>query len=153
MRIHARHFVLLSLVCSGCSSVGVQPDRSKEAVVVAFDDARFIAVNPNRPDSPQIAVVWGDPRTGPSAMLIRLKKGALPMHTHSSDYHLVVVQGTAKHWNGDETEADAKPLAPGSYWFQPANEAHADTCLTDECLLYLVWYGKQEGRIVEPGKK
>jgi quercetin dioxygenase-like cupin family protein len=122
-------------------------------VVTAFEDAKFVAVVPGRPDSPEIAVLWGDPAAGPSAMFIRVKKGPLPMHTHSSDYHLLVVQGIVKHWSAEETEEDAKPLGPGSYWFQPGNEAHADSCLSDECLAYLVWSGKQDGRRAEPRRK
>lgn len=153
MRVHAQTVFAALLLCAGCASVGVQDPRSQQMVVTAFEDAKFVPVTPGRPDSPEIAVLWGDPSTGPSAMLIRVKRGPLPMHTHSSDYHLVVLQGVVKHWGADDTEEAAKPLAPGSYWFQPGNAAHADSCLTDECLWHLVWYGKQDGKLVEPQRK
>ena len=141
------------LVCAGCSTLSSQKERPQLMVVTAFEDAKFVAVVPDQSDSPQIAILWGEPRTGPSAMLIRAKKGfATPMHIHSSDYHLVVVQGLMKHWGADQTEADAKPLGPGSYWFQPGEHAHADNCLSDECLVHIVWAGKQDGKPAEPRK-
>lgn len=141
------------LVCAGCASVGVEKPRSHEMVVVAFEDAKFVPLTPGRAGSPEIAVLWGDPRTGPSAMFIRLGKGPVPMHTHSSDYHLVVLKGVVKHWSADETAEDVKPLGPGSYWFQPANVAHGDSCLTDECVAHLVWYGKHDGKPAEPRRR
>ncbi len=115
--------------------------------VVAFEDARFVPVRPDRPEGPRIAVLWGDPGTGPSAMLLKLKKGPIPAHVHSNDYHLAVLQGTMKHWGEGETEATARPLGPGSYWFQPGNAIHWEACVTDECLLHIVWSGRQDARL------
>ena len=77
-------------------------------------------------------------------MFIRLKKGPLPMRIHFSDSHLVVMQGVIKQWSADQSESDVKVLAHGSYWFQPANEPHAENGLSDECLLHLVWVWKVE---------
>jgi hypothetical protein len=153
--MHIRRYggLLLSIVAAACSSIGPQQERPRGMVVVAFEDATFVSVRPGRPDSPEIAVLWGEPRTRPSAMFIRLKKGPLPMHIHFSDYHLVVMQGVIKHWSANQSESDVKALAHGSYWFQPANEPHAEDCLSDECLLYLVWYGRQGGELAEPKKK
>jgi quercetin dioxygenase-like cupin family protein len=149
----ARQFLLVLLVCAGCATLDWQKEGSKVMVVTAFEDAKFIPIVPNESDSPEIAVLWGEPTTGPSAMFIRAKNGfATPMHIHSSDYHLVVLQGSMKHWHADQTEADAKPLGPGSYWFQPGGHAHADSCLSDECLVHIVWAGKRDGRLAEPRK-
>lgn len=52
-------------------------------------------------------------------MLVEIKKGSIPLHLHSADYHLVVVEGEMKHWAENQSEAGAKILGPGSYWFQP----------------------------------
>jgi hypothetical protein len=43
------------------------------AAVIPFADARFTPIDPARPDGPQIVVLRGDPGTGPSAMLMRMK--------------------------------------------------------------------------------
>jgi hypothetical protein len=116
-------------------------------VVVPFEDAEFVPVRADLPDSPEIAVLWGDPETGPSAMLMRLRRGSIPLHAHSSDYHLVVLEGTMKHWDHEDTEATAPALGPGSYWFQPSDLPHAEACSTESCLLHVVWGGAQDARL------
>lgn len=121
-------------------------------VVVPIEDARLVPVVARLPDGPRMAVLWGDPDTGPSAMLLEMKKGAGPMHTHTADYHLVVIEGTMKHWSAGEKESDVKPLGPGSYWFQPGGLAHADACLADRCVMQVVWSGRRDGKLAEsPG--
>jgi quercetin dioxygenase-like cupin family protein len=96
--------------------------------------------------SAQIRLLSGQPATGPSAMYLRFVRQSIPMHLHTADYHLLVVEGTMKHWSRGESEADARPLGPGSYWYQPGGQAHADACVSDSCLLYLVWSGPRDGR-------
>ncbi len=67
-------------------------------------------------------------------MLLRMERSGGRLHYHSSDYHLAVIEGEMKHWARGEQEADAPVLGPGSYSFQPGGEAHADSCLADQCL-------------------
>lgn len=117
-------------------------------MVVPYAEAEFVPVQPDLPNSPEIAVLRGDPATGPSAMLMRLRRGSIPMHVHSSAYDLVVLEGTMKHWDPEATETTAPPLGPGSYWFQPGERPHAEACLTETCLLQLVWAGPQDARLV-----
>jgi hypothetical protein len=61
-----------------------------------------------------IAMLNGDPGQGASDMLLKLNKGAGRLHVHSSNYPLILLQGTMKHWAEGENEAEAKPLGPGS---------------------------------------
>jgi quercetin dioxygenase-like cupin family protein len=135
-----------ALALSTVLAVSATAQDKKPMVVVPFQDARFVPIDPARPDGAQMAVLSGDPNTGPSATLLRLKKGPSVLHVHSSDYHLVVIQGRARHWGEGHREADAVDLGPGSYWFQPGQEPHAGSCLTDECLYYVQWAGKRDGR-------
>jgi quercetin dioxygenase-like cupin family protein len=86
-------------------------------------------------------------------MLLKLKKYGGSLHFHSSDYHLVLLQGTMRHWAEGEQEAEAKPLGPGSFWFQSGNQAHGDSCLTDECLMFVKWEGKRDTKLAEAPKK
>ena len=137
---------LLTGLCAGCAVVNPAPPE-RVMVVTPFEEAVFVPVNPDLPEGPQLSVLWGDPATGPSAMLLRLKRGPIPLHTHSSDYHLVVLRGTMKHWGEGQLEAGAKPLGPGSYWFQPGDKVHGDSCLTDDCLVHVVWAGKRDGKL------
>jgi hypothetical protein len=130
----------------GCATVQ-QPSADRPMVVVPFERAPFTSVDLRFPDGAQIAVLWGDPSSGPSAMLIKSEKGPFPLHSHSSDYHLVVLRGTVKHWEEGHTEDQAQPLAPGSYWFQPGNKVHGDSCLADECVVQIVWLGKRDAKL------
>jgi mannose-6-phosphate isomerase-like protein (cupin superfamily) len=139
-------FLVTVAVCAGCTSI--ERSATDEVMVVKpFGNAVFVPVVESLPHGPEFAVLWGDPDTGPSAILMKLRKGSIPLHLHSSDYHLVVLSGTAKHWGEGQTEAEAEPLGPGSYWFQPGGEVHGDACLTEECLVHIVWLGPRDARL------
>lgn len=129
-----------------------RPQTPTAMTVVPIEVAKFAPVIARLPDGPQMAVLRGDPDTGPSAILLEMSRGAGPMHIHTADYHLVVIEGTMKHWAAGEHESDAKPLRPGSYWFQPGGLAHADACLSDKCVMQVVWSGPRDGRLAEPPK-
>lgn len=122
-----------------------QPAAPVPGVTIAFDDIQLVPTDLRAPDGFATAVLWGDPTSGPSAMLLRLPRGELPMHVHTSSYHLVVLRGTMKHWGAEDADAAAKPLPPGSYWFQPGGAAHRDACLSEQCLVYLNWAGRRDG--------
>jgi hypothetical protein len=140
-------------LCIGCLAIGFVAGglaASKGAMIVTpFAQAKFEPADPKRPEGTQFAVLRGDPATGPSAMLMRQVRGTSAMHIHSSDYDLVMIKGTMKHFGAGESEKDAPELGPGSYWFQPGNEAHAGSCLSDECLMYVQWQGKRDGRLAD----
>lgn len=141
--------IAVPCVLAGCGSVS-RP--AQPMVVVPIEEARFEPVDPRQPAGPQIAVLWGDPAKGPSAILLKIGKGEGPMHYHSSDYHLSLLRGEMKHWAAGEREPDAEVLKPGSYWFQPGGQAHADSCLTDECLMFVQWADRRDGFLAdEPG--
>jgi len=113
-------------------------------IVVAYEDADFRPLVAGRPDGPAIAVLSGDPDRGPSTMLMRLPRMTGRMHTHSADYHLVVLEGRMKHWSAGESEATARELGPGGYWFQPGGRPHADSCLSQRCVMFITWAGPRD---------
>jgi hypothetical protein len=121
-------------------------------VVVRREDARFVPLDPKYPDGMQVAVLRGDPAKGPSAALARVPKYTGAVHYHTYAYDLVVLEGRMKHWKSGEQEADVQPLGPGSYWHQPANQVHGDSCLTDVCLVFIKWEGKWESLPPDPPK-
>jgi Domain of unknown function (DUF4437) len=129
------------------SSFAAISGSSNSMIAVDFQSANFVPVVATLPDGPAIAVLKGNPYTGPSDMLLRMPRGTGRMHIHSADYRLVVVEGKMKHWIAAETESAAKPLGPGSFWFQPANQAHADSCLSETCLMYINWSGKRDAML------
>jgi len=87
---------------------------AKEMVVTPFEQVKFVPIDPIKPNGNQIAVAEGNPASGPSLMYLKFKKGVNPTHVHSSDYRLVVLQGTMKHWSKGR-RGDCQPFRPR--WF------------------------------------
>lgn len=112
-------------------------------IATPLADARWFAGDPTRPDGTQIAVLSGDPTKGAAAVYIKFK-GRAPLHSHTSSYHGIVVQGSLKRWAKGQSEESAKLLGPGSYYFQPARRVHADLCLASECIIFLLWSGRMD---------
>lgn len=79
---------------------------------------------------PQLASLWGDMTTGPSGFFIKLPPGDKgTLHTHSHDYHgIAIAGGNASSQQGNPV----KPVAPGTYWLQPAGAAHTNACTGSE---------------------
>ena len=140
----------LAVLCTMVGfALGALAASGERMVVVPLSGANFVPVDPANPTGARIAVLRGDPATGPSTMLMQFGKGTPRLHVHSSDYQLVVLEGTMKHWAAGQTEGDTPPLERGSYWYQPGNDAHADSCLTESCLMFISWDGKRDGRLAE----
>ena len=130
-------------------AAGIFAAPNSQAIVTSIEQAAFVPLDAARPELAQMAVLRGDPAVGASSMLLKFGKMAGRMHVHSSDYDLVVIKGEMKHWGAGQSAAEAKLLVPGSYWFQPGNQAHADSCLSEECLMYVQWSGKRDTRIAQ----
>lgn len=114
-----------------------------EYSLVPAGTAKFAPVDPKNPAGAQAALLSGDPKTGPYAFLLKLPKGILPNHWHSSDYYSVTLEGVSKHWvQGKQAEATSNP--PGTFWFQPGGITgiHGDECLSDTCVDFIFMPGK-----------
>jgi hypothetical protein len=125
----------------------------KESTILPYAEAKFAPLDPSNPAGPQVAALWGDPTKGAAGVLLKLKKGPAPLHSHTASYHAVVIQGQHKHWDKGQEEKDAKPLNVGSYFAQPGKQPHGDACLTDECLLFVSFSGKIDFKLAEEAKK
>lgn len=81
-------------------------------------------LNPARGDaSPRAGTFWGD-RTGsgPSGFRVVFADGlSSPSHIHNVSYRGVVISGLI---HNDDPDADEMWLPRGSFWTQPAGEAH-----------------------------
>ncbi len=139
----------VALAAGGAAASPAESDRAM--IVTPYESAKFVPSNPAAPNGTQVAVLRGDPATGPSTMLMKMKfnQGRNVMHVHSSDYQLVVVSGKMKHWSKAQSEEKAEIMEPGGYWFQPGGRAHTDVCLSNECLMYIVWAGKRDGWVAK----
>ncbi len=142
-----RRWILAAAVLVLVPGTSARTADAKRTVVVPHDGAQWTPADPARPEGTQIAVLRGDPATGPSAMLMRMKKTDGALHVHTSDYDLVLLEGSMKHWTTEAERASGPVLGPGSYWFQPGEEAHGDSCLSDACTMFITWAGKRDGRL------
>ncbi|SPH18507.1 hypothetical protein DEA8626_02046 [Defluviimonas aquaemixtae] len=77
-------------------------------------------------------------------MMLRFPSGyRSPMHTHSSNYHAVIVEGHSMHRLEGEDEATSEVHGPESYWMQPADQIHDEATPGDGPVTIFVHF---EGR-------
>jgi len=97
---------------------------SKTPVVVPVDKLAWVD-NPALPGM-KVAVLWGDPKTGPYAAVKRVPAGTvLGLHTHSQDQKTVMISGVMELSIGDGPRQD---MTAGSYAFIPGNVGHTAVC-------------------------
>lgn len=136
--------LLGSLVCVPAYSSDVDqiPSTDGRTYVVPYEvgEARFTPLYPDNPNSPQISVLWGNPQTGPSAALFRFPQNyGGRFHSHSAAYHLSLMEGSMKHWDEEQREADVPIQTAGAYWYQPGDQLHSDNCLSEFCVAFVVF--------------
>ena len=139
--------ITMSIVFLGSLAFAQEKAPTAQGAAVPFDAMEFTPLDPARPAGPAIAILAGDPDTGPSSMLMRLPRFQGRLHFHSHDYECVVVAGRVRHWVDGEKEAAVPDLGPGSYWRQPRLKLHGDSCLSEECLLFLRWDGPRDAHV------
>ena len=91
----------------------------------------------------QMVVLWGDPKSGEYAVLLKLPPGFTPgPHSHTGAYHGVNLQGTWTHIFGDD---DVRSLPPSSYVMQPGGDLHNDACAgPEECIIFVHQHAPQD---------
>ncbi len=122
---NTRAMVATALV--GAGSVvyaGAQESEQPGVEVVPMSEVQWGALNPARGEnSPRAGGLWGD-RTGDGAsgFLVKFVDGfASPPHIHNITYRGVVISGLI---HNDDPKAANQWLPVGSFWVQPAGEAH-----------------------------
>ncbi|MBQ0934515.1 DUF4437 domain-containing protein [Ideonella paludis] len=110
-------------------------------IVTPYESLSFSA---KQPGNPQIAPVKGQPEREASSIVMKMGRGAFPMHTHTANYQLVVIKGVMKHWDAKGSQKAAPKMGPGSFWYQPAGLAHGDACESDECVWFITFDGPRD---------
>lgn len=103
------------------TEAGVEGSRSE---VVAADEVEWGYLNPARGDKgPSAADLWGDrTKDTASGILLQFPEGfSSPPHIHNITYRGVVISGEL---HNDDPKAENMWLPAGSFWMQPAGEAH-----------------------------
>ena len=110
-----------------------------------FDPAaslKWVALDPAGAPGVMIADVAGDHTKGSFQSFTKFPAGFMtPLHTHTSDYKIVVVSGTFLQTPEGKSEVR---LGPGSYLFQPGGAyRHKTGCdRASECMVYIESPGK-----------
>ncbi len=105
--------------------------------VVTADNVEWGWLNPLRGDkSPAAGKLWGDrTKNEPAGFLVKFNKGfSSPPHIHNITYRGVVIQGLL---HNDDEKAEKQWLPAGSYWQQPAGEAHITAADGEENMAFL----------------
>jgi Cupin domain. len=123
---------------------------AKKGVVWAAEDLKWTDA-PGAPPGVKQATLWGDSTKGAFGAMQKFPAGfSAPMHTHSSELHMVVVSGTVIH--GPEG-APEKRLGPGSYLLLTPTYKHTTACdKASECVFFMDGKGKFDVKLVEEKK-
>ncbi len=105
--------------------------------IVPVEEVEWGYLNPARGDKgPSAADLWGD-RTQDTAsgILLQFPKGfSSPPHIHNITYRGVVIEGAL---HNDDPNAEKMWLPAGSYWSQPAGEAHITAANGQKNIAYI----------------
>lgn len=108
-----------------------------DSQVIAAEQIQWGMLNPARGEaSPRAADLWGD-RTQNTAtgMLVKFQKGfSSPPHIHNISYRGIVIEGLM---HNDDPDAAPMWLPAGSFWTQPAGEAHITAAAGQDNMIYL----------------
>lgn len=96
-------------------------------------DMTFAAV-PGMPTCTTASVQSGDPSSGGSILVARIKTGCvIPWHWHTPTESLMMVKGTAR---AEVKDGETFVLKAGGFAQMPSKHVHQFTCLS-ECLMYV----------------
>ncbi|MEO0836635.1 MAG: DUF4437 domain-containing protein [Cyanobacteria bacterium J06642_3] len=124
------------IITLGSAQVLSHSLRSTSKVLLA-SELLWSPLNPARGDaSPQAATIWGD-RNGTEATgyLVKFKQGfSSPPHIHNVTYRGVVIDGLV---HNDDPKAKNMWMPKGSFWTQPAGEAHITSAEEKSNIAYI----------------
>lgn len=109
-----------------CVCVIAAAQQSPEHLVMnKVAAAKFVNL-PNIPDCMTVAVERGDPNSGPSSVLVKMKPSCdSRTHWHTADASVLVVSGSIQLEMKDERTAS---MLRGDYVFLPSHHIHREKC-------------------------
>ena len=124
------------------ATLDAKAEKPKEYIEKRPADMKFALLMADQKKGPQTANAWGDGQSGPHGTFWKFAGGfTSPPHTHTADYHAVVIKGTVMNYAPDDKAP--KELGPGAYFTQPGGVAHITACKAgSECLMYSYMEGK-----------
>ncbi len=134
MRTFITPFLLGLILIAGIGLPSYAEDKQE---IVLNSDIQWSPLNPARGDkSPQAGQLWGDrTQAQPSGFLVKFADGfSSPPHIHNVTYRGVVISGLV---HNDDPKAENMWLPTGSFWTQPAGEAHITAAQGDNNIAYI----------------
>ena len=149
MKMQAKLFSVVGVALVACSLGVVLAQSKKEPVFVESGKADFKEVVPGVKKK----ILWGNHDVGPYGAFAKFDPGLTnPLHTHTNDVRIVVLQGAYiyKPQNGNE-----RRVGVGSYISIPAGDVHVSGGdMKEGALLYEESPGKFDLKVVDQkGKK
>jgi quercetin dioxygenase-like cupin family protein len=143
----------LALMASFALVAAVSAQTARAPVFVPAADLKWVALDPAGAPGVMTADVTGNHATGAFSGFTKFPAGfKTPLHTHTSDFKIVVVEGTFVQTPEGKPEVR---LGPGSYLLQPGGTyKHITACdQASECVAFIVSEGKFDLIPVDAPKK
>lgn len=128
-------FVMVSVLMACNNSVGIAQEASNKVVLAS--EVEWTPLNAARGDqSPQAGTLWGDRgEEVATGFLVKFKEGfSSPPHIHNVTYRGVVIEGLI---HNDDPNAEKMWMPAGSFWTQPAGEAHITAAKGSENMAFI----------------
>lgn len=137
-------FLAITSLLMACDNTQVTPDSIAPAStseptnkVVLLSEVKWSPLNPARGDqSPQAGTLWGDRNEKvPTGFLVKFLEGfSSPPHIHNVTYRGIVINGLI---HNDDPGAKEMWMPAGSFWTQPAGEAHITAAKGSENMAFI----------------
>jgi len=140
--------VILGFAIAALSQEVVKPTAEREGsspLMVSYAELKWVDLPELKGN--QVAMLSGDPNTGPFTQMRKVPSGTdNPPHTHSSQTKNVIIQGVL--YTGGNL-ATARDFGPGSVIVLPADWVHVSGCRPgSDCVFYQEGKGKWDYRPV-----
>jgi len=130
---------LLCVLTTILAEEATQKQEGATPFMVSSTDLKWVELPARK--GMQIAVLSGDPETGPYTEMRKVPAGTdNPLHSHSSEIKNVIISGV---WYTGPDTASAKDFGPGSVVIMPGDWIHVSGCRAGtDCLFYQEGKGK-----------
>ncbi len=142
--VNLAFILLLAIGICSCTEESKETASTAEAEIVTptnqvvlSTEIEWQKLNPARGDqSPQAGTIWGDRNGSPATgFLAKFVDGfSSPPHIHNVTYRAMVIKGLI---HNDDPAAEKMWMPAGSFWTQPAGEAHITAAQGEEVVAYV----------------
>lgn len=123
MKSHLDALVALTLLSGVSHAIGA---ATPMGTILAAKDVPWTVAPPG---PQQTAKLWGDRTKGAAGVLVKVPGGwKSEVHAYTGDQHVILISGRWVHEIEEDGAGADRVLSPGSYWEEPAGEAHQDRC-------------------------